>query len=95
MGAPHDDAPITRADLAAIHERLDRGSARMDQMQREMAANTDVTVEIRELMAAARVGFKVLGGLGIAAKWVAAIASAAAAVYGLIYAATHGGQMPK
>jgi len=98
MGAeqlPDDGQPITTAHLQAIHARLDKGSDRMDRMQTELNANTEITREVRDLMNAARVGFKVLGGLGTAAKWIAAIASAAAAVWGLIYAATHGGQMPK
>lgn len=93
----NDTAPLATVEdqLALIHRRLDRGSERMDKMSEELAANTAITEEIRDLMTAARVGFKVLGAFGVFAKWIGMLAGAALAVYTLLYALTHGGATPK
>ena len=60
--------PTTTDRLASIEERLEHGSERMDLLDAEMTKNTELTQEIRDIMAAARVGFKVLGGIGTAVK---------------------------
>lgn len=81
-----------------IDERLDKGSERMDEMQRELKENTTVTKEVKELLEMGRTGFKVLGWLGKAFVWTAraltVIAGAALAIYSAWYAITHGGQLP-
>jgi hypothetical protein len=99
---PASVPPVTYRDLALIHDRLEKGDQRMGRIEQSQALakqaiddNTEITSEIRDLITSVKTGFKVLGGLGIAAKWVAAIAGAASAVWALIYAATHGGQLPK
>lgn len=89
------DAHDTAARLAIIDDRLDAGAARMDAMQRELAANTEVTTEIRDLLASFKGGFRVAGWLGVVAKWLGGLAAAATALWVLIYQATHGGQLPK
>lgn len=86
--------PTTEDRLAAIEDRLERGSERMDLLDAELDRNTELTQEIRDIMAAARVGFKVLGGLGTVAKWIGTIAGAGVALYSLWYAITHGGATP-
>ena len=105
-----EEASLTMpGELQAIHARLDVGTdrikkiesvqAKMQAVQAEMHSvmlrNGDTMSEIRDIMAAARVGFKVLGGLGSAAKWLGTIAAAGVAIYAAFYALTHGGMPPK
>ena len=81
--------------LALMQSRLNSGGARMKRIEDELKANSATTAEIRDVLAAARMGFKVLGGLGVAAKWLGVLAAAAVSIYTAIYAATHGGATPK
>lgn len=81
--------------LTAIEERLDRGSQRMDLIDESLKENTELTREIRDLIAAARLGFKVLGGLGMVFKWIGTVATAGLAMWAAIYAITHNGVPPK
>jgi hypothetical protein len=87
--------PTAEDRLASIEERMQQGSDRMDLLDAEMTKNTDLTQEIRDIMAAARVGFKVLGGLGTAFKWAGTLSAAAVAIYTALYAILHGGSTPK
>ena len=64
-------------------QRFSELEARMKALEVELRENTTTTREVRELMEVARSGFKVLGWLGIAAKWITAIAGAAAALWAL------------
>lgn len=87
--------------LAAIERRLDAGSARMDRQDKALAGqsaaiaeNTGMTRELLELFTAVKGGLKVLGGLGVAGKWLGGLAAAAASIYTLVYMATHGGRPP-
>lgn len=81
-GLPQDVAAQLAAKIAAIEERLRSGDDRMASIQAELASNTSVTREIREVMIAARVGFRVLGGLGLAAKWLGMLITGALAIWG-------------
>jgi hypothetical protein len=81
--------------LKAIEDRLTRGSERMDLMDQAIAKNTEITQAIHDILAAGRVGLKVLGGLGLIAKWIGMLAAAGVAIYSAFYAATHGGVPPK
>jgi hypothetical protein len=76
--------------MASIEQRLAAGDTRMAGIERELASNTEVTREIRDLMTAARVGFRVLGGLGTAAKWVGMLATAGLAIWAAAQAILHG-----
>lgn len=71
--------------LDAINVRLDKGDVRMDRMESSITENTSLTKEIKDLMEIGRAGFKVLGWIGIAAKWIGAIAAAGASVYALFH----------
>lgn len=87
----------TRTDedrLACIEARLLDGSARMDRMEAELSANTAITVQVRDLLQALRGGLRVLGWLGVAAKWIGGIAAAVTAVWALIHALIHSGRPP-
>lgn len=64
-------------------------------MLESLRLNNELTADIKDLLTAARVGFRVLGGLGTAAKWVGALAGAGMAIYMALYTLTHGGAPPK
>jgi hypothetical protein len=97
--------PVTHRDLEHINERLERGADRMQSIenrlsaqQQELNRNTELTrsisqdtADIRELMAAARLGFKVLGGLGLVAKWAAPFVTVGIAIYGFWQSLKGGG----
>ncbi len=68
--------------------------ARLTAVEADMKRNTALTQEIRDIMTAAKVGFKVLGGIGTAVKWAGMIAGAAVALYSAGYALMHGGLPP-
>lgn len=101
---PPDDQRNRRASDAAIeelqrevramHGRLDSGARRMNAMQTELTANTQVTQEVRDILDTVRSGLRVLGGLGTIAVWVGKIAAAAAGVAALWHLITTGGKPP-
>lgn len=74
----------------AIEDRLDRGSDRMKAIEQELRENTDTTKEVRELLEVGRSGFKVLGWMGAAAKWLGGVAVAVGAIWSVL----HGVQPP-
>jgi len=78
-----------------ITSRLDAGSKRMKAIEAEVALNTEITAEIRDLILAAKVGFKVLGGLGLAAKWLGYVAAAAVSIWTAYQSFKAGGPPPK
>lgn len=61
----------------------------------EIRANTGVTQDVRDILAGVKLGLKVLGGLGVVVKWVAAISTALASIYLALYVLTHNGVSPK
>ena len=78
--------------LEEIHQRLKAGDERMAGLERQVAENTALTREntaitrdIKDLLDAARLGFKVLGGLGVFIKWAGGIAAGLAALWALIH----------
>ena len=80
---------INTQTAAAINARLDEGDARMTRMERELAANTAATEQVRantadlvEVFRAAQGAFRVLNWIGKAAKPLGYIASACAACLG-------------
>ena len=91
-----------------IESRLNRGDDRMKRieadlswltdhvadMQAELRRNTTATVEVRDLLDAAKGAFRALNGLGIAFGWLGRVAAAGVAIWGAFYALTHGGRPP-
>ena len=91
-----------------IETRLDKGSERMErieaeltqqtaqlqQLQQDMQRNTEATEEVRDLLAAAKGAFRALDGMGRVLAWAGRIAAAGVAIWGAIYAITHGGRPP-
>ena len=65
-----------------------KGSARMNRMEEAIRANTASTQEVQndtkellEVFKAVKGGFRVLGWIGAAAKWLGGIAAAGTAIY--------------
>jgi hypothetical protein len=79
------DQMTTEQRLLAIEQRLDRGAVRMTAMQQEIADNTEVTKEVRDILQTFRTGFKVAGWIGTGAKWVASISAAVAGLWALFH----------
>lgn len=66
-----------------LHEarrRVPEMDARLRDIETELAANTKVTTEVREVLDTFKGGMRMLGWMGIAAKWIAGIAAAIGAV---------------
>ena len=91
----------TEDRLNAIEGRLERGSDRMDAIERALKANTEATLEgnrdareVLEIFQAVKGGIKVLGWIGAMVKWLAPLATLCFAAYSAFYAMTHGGQLP-
>lgn len=80
--------------IGNVEDRQTEAVSRMDTMQRELTANTEVTTEVRELLSAAKGGLKVIGGIGAVAKWVGGIGAAGVSIYTLWHMFTHGGRPP-
>lgn len=82
------------AAMRAIGAMAARMDSRMGALEVELASNSEVTAEVRDMLQIGRAGLKVLGGLGTAARWVGYLSAAAASVYALAYTITHGGKPP-
>lgn len=73
---------------------MDDIKRRLAIVEKSLIENTEITAEIRDIMSTAKTGFRVLGWIGIAAKWLATMSLAISSVYGVWYAITHGGKIP-
>lgn len=78
----------------ATDERLDRGTHRMDELQKSLDGNTEVTTQVRDILTGVKMGFKVLNFIGAAAKPLFKIVAFCVAAYSTWYAATHNGKGP-
>lgn len=78
----------------ATDERLDRGTDRMDALQKSLDGNTEVTMQVRDILNGVKLGFKVLNWVGAAAKPIFKIVAFLVAAYSTWYAATHNGKGP-
>jgi hypothetical protein len=89
-----NDGKPDSAWMALIDERLAAGDERMRKIETELTRNTDATTEVLDLLTAAKGAFRVFGAIGAGARWVGGIAAALIAVWGLLFAITHGGRPP-
>lgn len=89
LHAERTDKRLERGD-----ERLERGDERMGRIEDAIAKNTELTQTIADWFATGKTVIKVGSGLGSFAGWAAKLISFVAAVWGLVYAATHGGAKP-
>ena len=67
---------------------------RLRHVEVNLEKNTEVTLEVRDLLGDFKSGFKVLGWLGMGLKWAGMIAGALTTLYIGIYMLMHGGQTP-
>lgn len=90
-----EGVPLTEGErLAAIERRLDRGSERMGAIESDVAENTAITREIRELLELCRSGLRILGYLGAVARWAMPIVGLCGVAYGWYQAIRHGSAPP-
>lgn len=86
------------ADVAVtmqeVKDCLQKGDNRMASLETELTTNSTVTAEVRDILSVAKVGLRVLGGVGVLVRWVGYLAAAGAAIYSAWYMATHGGKPP-
>lgn len=66
---------MTPSEFGRLQEGHEAMKLDIAEMRVELSANTAITSEIREVLTAARTGFKVIGWLGSFVKWGAAIAA--------------------
>lgn len=92
---------MLQAALGPINERLDRGADKMsglstevNALRGELKANTETTVEVRDLLDVGKGGLRVLGWFGVAAKWITVLATAGVSLMALVHAIKTGGQVP-
>ena len=86
-------AEITVA-LQDVSRCLEAGTSKMSGLERELSDNSSTTREVRDILSTARLGFRVLGGLGTAVRWFGYLASAGAACYVAWHMIVNGGRPP-
>ena len=85
------DVAVTMQEVRAC---LKQGDSRMASLETELSTNSDITTEVRDILSVAKVGLRVLGGVGVLVRWAGYLAAAGAAIYSAWYMATHGGKPP-
>lgn len=85
------EVAVTLRDVRACMRQSD---TRMGAMESELNVNSAVTTEVRDILNVAKVGLRVLGGVGTLVRWVGYLSAAGAAIYSAWYMATHGGRPP-
>ena len=80
--------------LRDVQACMQRGDTRMGAMESELSVNSTVTAEVRDILSVAKVGLRVLGGVGTLVRWVGYLSAAGAAIYSAWYMVTHGGRPP-
>lgn len=92
---PPERRQIPDRSLQDLHDYLEKalaeGKQRMDRMEGDMQANTQMTTDLKkdtsdvlEILAAVKGGLKVLGGLGQIIKWAGMVAAGVAAILALV-----------
>lgn len=77
--------------MAEATHRLEENTALTIENTRITRENAESTQDIKDLLLAAKLGFKVLGGLGVAFKWLGGIAAAAVALWSAYLVFKNGG----
>lgn len=80
-----DDKPTTPADLEPIRVQLRSQDARLEVVENQLQENNVLTAEIRDILAAGKMGLKVLGGLGSAFRWALGIGAGVATIWGYFH----------
>ena len=69
----------------SIDSRFNAAYLRMDAIEKDLRENTELTRDIRDVIVATKVGFKVLAGMGTAAKWITYIVTPLVALWGYLH----------
>jgi hypothetical protein len=85
--AIHQVASKFAEQAQVIDDRLNKGSERMDRIEKALNNNNADTSEVLEILRGAKAFFKVTGWVGSFIKWLVPIAAGLAA----IWATLHGG----
>ena len=85
------EVAITLRDVRSCMRQND---TRMGAMESEINASSAITTEVRDILSVAKVGLRVLGGVGTLVRWVGYLSAAGAAIYSAWYMVTHGGRPP-
>lgn len=80
--------------MQGVQSCLTQGATRMQRIEQELAANSTITAEIRDILSAVKLGLKVLGSIGLIVRWAGFIAAACAAIYTSWHMIQHGGKPP-
>lgn len=80
--------------MGRIEAELTQQTAQLQRLQQDMQRNTEATEEVRDLLAAAKGAFRALNAIGIVVRWIGSLAAAGVAIWGAVYAITHGGRPP-
>lgn len=67
---------------------------RLARLEHNIAENTEITREVRDVVNTGRALFRFAEGFGRFLGWTARVAGAGAALWAVFYAATHGGKPP-
>ncbi len=84
----------TAVALRDIANCLQRGTSKMADVERELLVNSSTTTEVREILATARGGLRLLGFIGVAVKWATIIAGGITALVVLWQTIKNGGKPP-
>lgn len=101
LNAIHDRLDQGDMRMGRIELRMADATHRLEENTRLTIENTNLTREnaattqdIKDLIVAAKLGFKVIGGLGVAFKWMGIIAAAAGSIYSAYLLFRNGGPKP-
>lgn len=93
--------PVTARQMRYLADRitdmesqLEAGAERMTAIERDLKTNTETTMEVRDILGAAKGAFKFFNGLGLVLKWLGGLAGAAVALYTLWHMVRNGGKPP-
>ena len=86
----HQRIRVLEAGHCQLVEQLSEMVVAMRGVDSRMGGIEGATLEVRDILTAAKGAFKVLGWLGAAAKWAAAVCGALTAIYVGAYTMTHG-----
>ena len=94
----HDYLAVQMAEIALSLQEINSGlqerGKRLAAVELELKTNSATTQEVRDILATARAGLKVLGGIGQVVRWMGYLSAAAASVYGFLLLIKHGGKPP-
>lgn len=85
------DVAVTMQD---VKDCLQKGDRRMGSLETELRDNSAVTAEVRDILSVAKVGLRVLGGVGVLVRWAGYLAAAGASLYAAWHMIKHGGKPP-